>query len=242
MKLAVFGANGLTGRLLTQLALDEGHEVVAFTRRPDAFPIEHRRLEVVGGDVHDAAAVASAIDGTDAVLSTLGVPFAKTPITVHSEGTANIIAGMHAAGIKRFACVSSSAVGPHPEPLGGFVFEKIMQPYVVNKLGKTVYDDMRRMEAIVSDSDLAWTIVRPSGLFEAPSVSAYSIAIGHIGFRFTARIDLADCLLRQALGDTYARSTIAVATPDAKPSVLKLIWQEGIRKRPEPSSPPRSAG
>jgi hypothetical protein len=48
--------------------------------------------------------------------------------------------------------------------------------------------------------------------------------------------------LRQALGDTYARSTIAVATPDAKPSVLKLIWQEGIRKRPEPSSPPRSAG
>jgi uncharacterized protein YbjT (DUF2867 family) len=232
MKLAVFGANGPTGRLLTQLALDEGHDVVAFTRHPDAFPIGAEHLEVAGGDVHDAGAVAAAIDGTDAVLSTLGVPFAKTPIHVYSDGVTNIIAGMRAAGIKRFACVSSSAIGPHPEPLGGFVFEKIMQPYVVNKLGKTVYDDMRRMEAMVSASDLAWTIVRPSGLFEAPAVSEYGVAIDHIGYRFTARIDLADCLLRQALGDTYVRSTIAVATPSAKPSMLKLIWQEGIRKKP----------
>src|SRR5947209_18180489 len=110
MKLGVVGSNGPTGRLLTQLALDEGHDVVAFTRRPDAFPVEHRRLEVAAGDVHDAAAVASAIDGTNAVLSTLGVPFAKAPITVFSHGAANIVAGMHAAGIKRFACVSSSAV------------------------------------------------------------------------------------------------------------------------------------
>jgi uncharacterized protein YbjT (DUF2867 family) len=231
MKLAVFGANGPTGRLLTQLALDEGHAVVAFTRRPDAFPIEQGGLEVVGGDVHDAAAVASAIDGTNAVLSTLGVPYAKTPINVYSDGVANIIAGMHAAGIGRLACVSSSAVSPHPEPLGGFIFEKILQPYVVNKLGRTLYDDMRRMEAIVSDSDLAWTIVRPSGLFEAPAVSTYGVAIDHIGHRFTARIDLADCLLRQALDDTYVRATLAVATPSAHPSMLKLIWQEGIRKK-----------
>ena len=232
MKLAVFGSNGSTGRLVTQLALDEDHDVFAFTRRPDVFLIQHRRLEVAAGDVHDAAAVASAIDGTDAVISTLGVPFAKTPITVYSHGAANIIAGMRAAGIKRFVCVSSSAVGPHPEPLGGFIFEKIMQPYVINKIGKTTYDDMRRMEAIVSGSDLAWTIVRPSGLFDAPAVSAYSVAIDYIGYRFTARIDLADCLLRQALGTMYARSTIAVVTPSARPSMLKLFWREGIRKKP----------
>ncbi|MDQ1442004.1 MAG: hypothetical protein QOG97_2232 [Acidimicrobiaceae bacterium] len=60
------------------------------------------------------------------MLSTLGVLFAKTPITVYSGGAANIIAGMHGVGIKRLVCVSSSAVGPHPEPLGGFTFEKIM--------------------------------------------------------------------------------------------------------------------
>jgi putative NADH-flavin reductase len=231
MKLTVFGANGPTGRLLTQLALDDDHDVVAFTRHSEAFPITHPRLEVSGGDVHEPAAVAAAIDGTDAVVSTLGVPFAKTPITVYSDGMANIIAGMRAADVKRLVCVTSSAVAPHPEPLGGFVFEKILQPYIVNKIGKTTYDDMRRMEAIVSGSDLAWTIVRPSGLFDAPAVSDYSVAVDHIGHRFTARIDLADCLLRQALGDTYARTAIAVATTNAKPSMLKLVWQEGIRKK-----------
>src|SRR5262245_48868052 len=231
MKLAVFGANGPTGRLLTRLALDEDHEVVAFTRHPKTFPLDHPHLEVAAGDVHDPDSVASAILGADAVLSTLGVPFAKTPITVYSDGVTNIIAGMHASGVKRLAVVSSSGVSPHPEPLGGFVFEKIMQPYLVNKLGKTLYDDMRRMEAIVAASDLAWTIVRPSGLFEASSVSDYSVEVDHIGHRFTARIDLADCLLRQALDDTYERSAIAVATTRAKPSILKLIWQEGIRKK-----------
>ena len=193
MKIAVFGANGPTGRLLTQLALDEEYGVVAFTRHPAAFPTEHRRLEVVGGDVHDPDAVASAVERVDAVLCTLGVPFAKTPINAYSDGAANIMAAMHAADVKRLVCVTSSAVDPHPEPLGGFIFERAVQPYVINKLGKTVYDDMRRMEAMLSVSDLAWTIVRPSGLFEAPTVSNYAVAVGHIAHRFTARIDLADC-------------------------------------------------
>lgn len=151
MRLAVFGANGPTGRLLTRLALDEGHDVVAFTRHPDAFPVRHAGLEVAAGDVRDPAVVAAAIDGTDAVVSSLGVPFAKTPITVYSEGVGNIMAGMQATGVKRLVCVSSSAIGPHPEPIGGFIFEKVMQPYVVNRLGRTLYQDMRRMEAMVSE-------------------------------------------------------------------------------------------
>lgn len=231
MKLAVFGANGPTGRLLTQLALDEGHDVVAFTRHPEAFPVKHQRLQIAPGDIRDADAVASAIDGSDAVLSSLGVPFTKAPVDVYSMGVAHVIAGMRDAGAKRLVCVSSSAVGPHPEPLGGLIFEKIVQPYVMKKLGRTVYDDMRRMEAIVSESGLNWTIVRPSGLFDAPAVSPYTVAIDHVGHRFTARIDLADCLLRQALSDTYAFSTIAIATTSAHPSMLKLIWREGIAKK-----------
>ena len=231
MRLTVFGANGPTGQLLTRLALDEENEVVAFTRHPDTFPLEDQHLRVAGGDVHDAGAVAAAIDGAYAVVSTLGVPFAKTPITVYSVGAASIMGGMQAAGVKRLVCVSSSAVGPHPEPLGGFVFERILQPYVVNRLGKTLYEDMRRMEEMVSQSDLAWTIVRPSGLFQAPAVSDYAVAPDFIAHRFTARIDLADCLLRQAASDAYVQATIAVATPRARPSTVKLIWQEGIRKK-----------
>jgi putative NADH-flavin reductase len=230
MKIIVFGANGPTGRILTRMALAEDHQVVAFTRRPDSFPIQHPALHVQAGDIHDRAGVTKAIVGGDAVLSTVGVPFTKAPITVYSDGATNIIAGMRTAGIKRLVCVTSSAVDPHPEPLGGFFFTHVAEPYVTKVLGRTTYDDMRRMEAIVRGSDLAWTIVRPSGLFEAAEVTPYEIALDHIGHRFTSRTDLADCLLRQATDDQYARATLAVATTAIKPNMLKLIWREAIHK------------
>ena len=170
---------------------------------PTDFPVDGERLVVAGGDVHDAAAVAAAIDGSDAVISTLGVPFGKQPVTVYSDGVSNIVTAMHAAGVKRLVAVTSSVMAPHPEPLGGVLFEKVLQPYVVNKLGRTVYDDMRRMESIVTASDLVWTIVRPSGLCTATDVSDYLVAPDHVGHRFTTRIDLADCLLHEAVEDRH---------------------------------------
>src|ERR1700694_1878007 len=119
MKLIVFGANGPTGRILTRRALEEQHEVVAFTRRPESFPIDHPDLEVFAGDVHDETAVKAAMVDTVAVLCTLGVPFPKTPVNVYSDGVTNIIAGMRATGTERLVCVTSSAIAPFPEPLGG---------------------------------------------------------------------------------------------------------------------------
>jgi uncharacterized protein YbjT (DUF2867 family) len=232
MRLTIFGANGPTGRLLTRLASEEGHDVVAFTRRPDDFPVVGDHITVVGGDVHDARAVAAAIDRSAAVVSTLGVPFTKDPVTVYSCGVTNITAGMRANGVERLVAVTSSTMNPYPAPLGGFVFEKFIQPYVVNRLGRTVYDDMRRMEALVSATDLEWTIVRPSGLCTADTVSAYDVAPGPLGHRFTTRIDLADCLLREAVDGLHPGAAIAVTTPTADPSMLSLIWREGIRKQP----------
>lgn len=231
MHLTIFGANGPTGRILTRLALDAGHEVIAFTRRPDDFPIDGPQLVVARGDVHDSAAVAAAVDGSDAVISTLGVPFGKQPVTVYSDGVSTIVAAMEAAGVKRLVAVTSSVMAPHPEPLGGFLFEKVLQPYIVSRLGRTVYDDMGRMEAIVAASDRVWTIVRPSGLCTAATVSDYLVAPDHVGHRFTTRIDLADCLLREAVEDRHPGTAIAVATPSAHPSMISLIWREGIRKQ-----------
>nr|WP_276857577.1 NAD(P)H-binding protein [Mycobacterium pseudokansasii] len=40
---------------------------------------------------------------------------------------------------------------------------RLIEPVISRTIGKTVYDDIRRMEAIVRASRLDWTIVRPSG-------------------------------------------------------------------------------
>jgi putative NADH-flavin reductase len=94
MRIVVFGANGGTGRTLTQQAIDADHAVVAVTRKPQEFPLSHERLTVAEADVHDRLATAEAIAGANVVLSALGVPFTRKPITIYSDGTASIAAAM----------------------------------------------------------------------------------------------------------------------------------------------------
>jgi putative NADH-flavin reductase len=230
MHIVVFGANGPTGRLLTRQALDSGHEVTAVTRHPAAFPFREARLHVLHGDALDATSVRDAVAGKDAVLSTLGTPYSRKPISLYSQGVANIVAAMRDSGVRRLVCVSSSATYPVPNPEDGLVFQKVLQPFFIGVVGRTLYEDLRRMETLVSESNLDWVIVRPSGLFDTPSVTRYQTAEGHLSGRFTSRADLADCMLQQASNQRYVRKAVAVSTVGVKPSMLQLLWREGISK------------
>jgi putative NADH-flavin reductase len=231
MNIVIFGANGPTGRVLTKQALAEGHAVTAFTRHPEQYPLRDDRLQVMGGDVLGLSSVERAVAGQDAVLSTLGVPYSRKPITVYSVGTANIVQTMRHYGVRRLVCVSSSATEPHPGDQGGFILEKIVQPFFIRVVGRTMYEDLRRMETLVTSSDLDWTIVRPHGLFGAPAVSHYRTAETHIPGRFTSRADLADCMLKQLTDDRHLYKVVAVATLTGHPSFYKFLWKEGIKKK-----------
>jgi putative NADH-flavin reductase len=229
MKIAIFGANGPTGRLLTQQAITKGYTVTAVTRHPEAFPLQHDRLKVLHGDVYDLNSVEQAILGQDAVLSSLGVPFSKKPISVYSQGMIHIIQAMRNFDVQRLICVSSSATEPHYDPQGGFIFEKIVQPLIVNTIGKQLYEDMRRMEKLVKDSDLDWTIVRPSGLFHTPDVTPYQLGETYLKGRFTSRSDLAASMLEQLSTNAYIRKVMAVSTVSEQPSIIKLIMKEAFQ-------------
>jgi uncharacterized protein YbjT (DUF2867 family) len=228
VRIVVFGANGSTGRLLVSQALAAGHEVIAVTRRPDAFPQEHPNLTVAGADVLGESTVDAVVSGTNAVLSTLGVPYGRQPVTLYSVGTRNILTAMAHHGVRRLVVVSSSATDPKPYPDAGFFFNRLLQPFVVNVLGKTVYEDMRRMEQLVRESDVNWTIVRPSGLFDTEFVSDYALAQDHIGGRFTARSDLAAVMLAQVHEERYVRKILAVATTENLPSMRQLVLREAF--------------
>jgi putative NADH-flavin reductase len=145
MRITVLGANGDTGRLLTEQALAAGHAAAAVTRRPADFPIKHERLSVMEADAHDAQAVSQAVKAADVVLSTLGVPFTRKPINVYSDGIRTVVAAMSRHGVKRLVVISSSATEPHRHADGGFVLNRVLQPLVTAAIGKTTYGDMRRM-------------------------------------------------------------------------------------------------
>jgi putative NADH-flavin reductase len=231
MNIVVFGANGSTGRLLTKQALAEGHVVRAFTRHPETFPITHDKLQIIHGDVFDLATVDQAVADQDVVLSTLGGPFSRKPVTVQSLGTANIVQAMQHHGVRRLVCVSSSAIDPFDDPNDGFFFRKVLQPFFVGVVGRGTYADQRQMEATVKSSNLDWTIVRPSGLFTSSAVTDYRVAEARISGRFTSRADLADFMLRQVADDQYLNKAAAVATVTGQPNFLGFLWKEGIRKK-----------
>ncbi|MDT4975145.1 MAG: hypothetical protein QOF95_53 [Pseudonocardiales bacterium] len=230
MRIVVFGANGATGRLLTEQALAARHDVVAVTRRPADFPIAHQRLTVAAADVYDAEAVERAVEGAEVVLSTLGVPFTRKPINVYSDGIGHVATAMSQHGVKRLVVVSSSATEPHHHADGGFLLNRVLQPLVTATIGKTTYADMRRMENLVRSSDLEWTIMRPSGLFDAPAVTKYELHEDQAPGIFTSRADLAASLLEQASDARFIRKAVAVTTSDGAPTLFQMMRREAFKK------------
>ncbi|MEQ4717511.1 SDR family oxidoreductase [Nonomuraea sp. B19D2] len=228
MKLVIFGANGPTGRLATAQALAEGHTVTAVTRHPQAFPLSGPALHVAKADALDPEAVDRAVAGHDAVISTLGVPYGSEAVTTFSESAKNIIAAMTAHGIRRLVCVTSTGVPMKPPPGETLIYRKVIVPALL-RMGRPLYEDAGRMEQIVARTDLDWTIIRPSGLFEGPAVTDYTVGPPQMIGRFTSRRDLADALIREAVEDRNVRSIVEVITTEGTPSVYRVFLQEALR-------------
>lgn len=224
MKLVIFGANGPTGRQAVKQALAGGHTVTAVARKPDNYPIQAQHLHVVAADVTDPGQVANAIVGSEAVISAFGVPYSRNPITVYSKGMMNIITGMNHHNITRLVCVTSTSISPGQTPGESWFWRKTLIPFLRHVIGRTLYDDMQRMETTVEQSDLDWTIVRPGGLFNtADPTSDYKVSAGRLAGRMTSRADLAETLILEAVERRHPRSAIEIITLSQLPSAGKFF-------------------
>jgi uncharacterized protein YbjT (DUF2867 family) len=228
VKIVIFGANGQTGRLLTRRVLDADYTAVAVTRRPDDFPFAHPRLTVAGADVRDASSLVEVVDGADAVLSTLGVPFSRKPIDTYSVGVRNIITAMQNTSVRRLVVVSSTGAYHYPGRRNTPLSLRVFEPIITRTIGKATYDDQRRMEAIVRDSGLDWTVVRPSGLFDLPYVTDYVAGdVDPVG-AYTSRLDLADYLTALAAGSA-AKDTVVISTTADTPTMWQMVRREAFK-------------
>jgi uncharacterized protein YbjT (DUF2867 family) len=229
MDIVVFGANGQTGRLLTRRALDQGRSVVAVTRHPDDFPLSDPLLTVARADVREPSSLVEVVRGADAVVSTLGVPFSTHPIDTYSVGVRNIVDAMQTTDGRRLVVVSSTGAYHYPNRKEAPFALRIFEPVVTRTIGKTTYDDQRRMEDIVRASGLDWTVVRPSGLFDLPEPTNYVAGeVDPIG-GFTARIDLADYLIALAGDPSAAGKTVVVSTTENTPTMWQMIRREAFK-------------
>jgi putative NADH-flavin reductase len=208
MKLAIFGASGATGKQVVAQALARGDHVTALVRMPAKLSIEHSSFRLVQGDVVDPDAVARAISGNDAVLSTLGVsrPLRRDPAVV--EGVRNIVRAMERRGPARLIYLSFLGVHEGRSQVG-FVLGRIMAPIIV----RNEVADHEVKESVIRQSDLEWTIVRPVGLTNGLRTGDYGHGL-HIRarsfFPTISRADVAEFMLNQVSDRSYIREAVAV--------------------------------
>jgi putative NADH-flavin reductase len=169
MKLTVFGATGGTGLQVVEQGLAAGHEVRAVVRDATRLAPERAGLDVVVADVMDPAAIVEVVNGSDAVISTVGTRSGRAPTTVCADSSRSIVEAMHRAGTRRLVVVSGT--GPFDEGEGPG------KRYVIKPIGrlflKNVFADFVAMEEIVRASGLDWTILRPSRLTDKPLTGHY---------------------------------------------------------------------
>ena len=195
MKIAVFGTSGRTGLMLTFQALNQGHEVTAYTRSPHKVSITHKNIMIIGGELQDYEKIKEAIQGQDVVLCTLGINKNK-PSTVLSDATSLILQAMEECGVKRFICMSSAGVLGND---AGFWFGKIIMPLFLQH----VFTDKKRQIGVIKQSKADWVIIRPVGLTDSPRTGRYTINEGIPTSRTIPRADVADFMLKLMTDKKY---------------------------------------
>jgi putative NADH-flavin reductase len=203
MRLFILGATGRTGRLVVEQALERGHSVTAFTRRPDSLTLRHPGLAVATGDGL-ADGDLDAVAGHDAVISIVAAPDLKQT-TVAEQVTRNLVEAMRAHAVPRIVVTSSHAlVATRPR----------LAVALVRWIFRHSYADARRMESVVRESGLDWRIVRANRLVDKSAVG--SVVRAADGQDFTGgadeltRADLAMTLLDIVVDDTATRRAVEV--------------------------------
>jgi putative NADH-flavin reductase len=194
MKLVIFGATGTVGRQVVEQALEQGHTVTAFARNLTKLDIQHPHLGFAQGDVMDASAVEQAIRGQDAVVCVLGAG-KQLKSTIRSEGTRQIIQAMEKVGIRRLICLSTLGTGDSWGNLD-FYWKYVMFGFILRQ----VFADHERQEALVRNSNLDWTIVRPGALTDGPLTGQYRHSFPSSDRNIAlqvSRADVADFILKQ---------------------------------------------
>jgi uncharacterized protein YbjT (DUF2867 family) len=150
----VTGATGFVGSHLVPVLLAAGHRVVAFTRTPSRgddllarlAAADSARLEVRVGDITKPASLEPALDGVDTVVHLAAIPRdfdgGASLRLVNTEGTRAVVAAMWKAGVRRLIHLGAMGVEDDPD-----------LHYASSKA---------KAEALVMDSGLDWTILKPS--------------------------------------------------------------------------------
>ena len=203
MNTLIFGASGRVGRRLCDRARSDGHSVTAFVRTAESAPAG---VDVVEGDVTDAAAVEAAIGDCDAVCSAVG-PDSSGDTSPVTDGIGNIVTAMETRDIDRLVAVSAAGIlqaTPHRLRLELPEFSTVLGP--VAAAHKAVYERLQ-------ESALAWTLVCPPEMPDGEPRNHYQTAVGYLpdGGQSVSTGDVAAFVYSTLVEETHLRERVGIA-------------------------------
>ncbi len=210
-RIAVIGASRGIGFETVKTLLKLDHEVVAFSRSATKIQMDHPQLLKIAGDATQKSDINAALNGSDAVIQTLGVPLNSKlltgPIELFSSSTRELIIAMNEAGIRRLISVTGFGAGDSKGAIN--CFQKI--PF--NIIFGHAYRDKSIQEDYIKKSGLDWTIVRPGVLINAPLKQTYKIYQHRKEWRngFVSRRSVADYISRILFNvDSHGKDPVIV--------------------------------
>jgi len=209
LNILVAGANGGIGKQAVEIALQAGHKVTALLRNPAKLPITHANLQLVKGDVMHPETFEDYLEGKDAVISALGTNTVNKPTILYSEGNKNLLKAMKNKGIRRAFFISASAL--EISPVLPF-YVRFAEKYIVQKILKHMYDDLRIMEKLVKEANMDWTIMRPPRLTDKPVTGQYRFALNSFlkNCLSISRADVAHFMINSITNEATYRTTIEI--------------------------------
>jgi len=200
MNLAVLGATGRTGRLVVEQALAAGHTVTALVRSPEKLTTTQSNLRVVTGQATETSAVSIALEGADAVISTLGGKG-----SVIADSTRAIVTAAGNAGVSRVVVLSTFAAERDRLDAGTRLLTGIGMGAMLK--------DKSAGEEMLRRSDLDWTIVYASILSDGPASGSVSVLPEGARRGLSEKISRADVaawMVQAATGVEHSRSSVGI--------------------------------
>jgi putative NADH-flavin reductase len=109
MKVALIGASGFVGSKIMVELLNRGHEVTGLVRNPEKITLTNEHLTVKQVDVSDKGALAEALAGADAVISSFNPGWTNPNLyNDHLEGSKDIQEAVTASGVKRLIVIGGA--------------------------------------------------------------------------------------------------------------------------------------
>lgn len=212
MKVILFGATGFSGKGILAEALKHGHEITILVRDASKVQIKHKKLTIIEGNVLDPLTVASALHHQEAVIQCLGVGGKGDgkPTTFISDATKVIVNEMQKQNIKRLVAMSNVGAG-NSISFQPWVFTKIILPYFMKWL-KVIIEDKNRMEPIIMNSNLDWTIVRCPNIVDKSAKGTCNATLDGKGLKLSITLpDLSKFMIEQLTQKVFIKQAPSVS-------------------------------